>query len=290
MALCLANSLIARHGFVPYDQLVRYKWWYRRGYMSSTGHCFDIGTATSQSLVEFERRQKQFAHEHQIPFDQLDSLSDETLLQQFDVRCSEQGVAGNGALMRLAPVPLFFFRSPQNAVEYSGISGRITHGDDRAYDACRYYAALIVAALQGQSKEKLLDQQFYDEHQQWFGNRSLHRDIEDIARGSFKKRGGHGEGIRGTGYIVCALQAALWAFWSTSSFEEGALAAVNLGDDTDTTAAIYGQLAGAFYGYKNLPPRWLEHACAKTFILKLSRWIAFEGDLWQSHQVNNVST
>ena len=103
--------------------------------------------------------------------------------------------------------------------------------------------------------------------------------------GSFKKLGGYDDGIRGKGYIVAALQAALWAFWSTNSFGEGALAAVNLGDDTDTTAAIYGQLAGAVYGYKSLPPHWLEHAYAKKFILTLSKWIAFEGERCHSHSI-----
>ncbi|CAF5131971.1 unnamed protein product, partial [Rotaria sp. Silwood1] len=79
-------------------------------------------------------------------------------------------------------------------------------------------------------------------------------EIKRIAEGSYQKKGGYKDGIRGKGYIVNALEAALWAFWSDNdSFEQGVLAAVNLGDDTDTTAAIYGQLAGAYYGYKNLP-------------------------------------
>ena len=72
MALCLANSLVARRDYVPYDQLVRYKWWHREGYMSSTGKCFDIGAATKKSLAEFERRQKSFAEKHRIPPGQLD--------------------------------------------------------------------------------------------------------------------------------------------------------------------------------------------------------------------------
>ena len=76
-----------------------------------------------------------------------------------------------------------------------------------------------------------------------------------IAKGSYKRRGGYAEGIRGGGYIVNALNAALWAFWSEEDFEKGALAAVNLGDDTDTTAAIYGQLAGTYYGYNHLPKK-----------------------------------
>ena len=180
--------------------------------------------------------------------------------------------------MRLAPVPLFFFRDPSTAIEYSGRSGKITHGDQKAYDACRYYGALIVAALHNYSKEQLLDDDFCSKHPQWFGQRELHPDILHIAQGSYKKEGGYNDGIRGGGYIVQALEAALWAFWSDDgSFERGALAAVNLGDDTDTTAAIYGQLAGAYYGMKGLPEHWLQHIYAKHFILTVCKWITYEG-------------
>ncbi|CAF3409793.1 unnamed protein product [Rotaria socialis] len=287
MALCLANSLIACQDFVPYDQLVRYKWWYRNGYMSSTGQCFDIGAATRQSIEEFERRQRKFAQDHGIPLDHIDLLSDRNLLQAFDVLCSKDGVAGNGALMRLAPVPLFFFRVPELAVEYSGVSGRITHGDNEACDACRYYGALIVAALNGETRVQLTSENFYDDHQQWFSNKALVPEIMKIAKGSYKKPGGYEDGIRGKGYIVDALEAALWAFWSDEdSFDKGSLKAVNLGDDTDTTAAIYGQLAGAYYGYKNLQPKkWVDSIYAKDFILCVSSWITYEGKKWFEKQV-----
>ena len=138
-------------------------------------------------------------------------------------------MAGNGALMRLAPVPLFFYKHPAAAVEYSGRSGQITHGDIKAYDACRYYGALIVGALHGYRKEQLLDKQFYSKHEKWFGEKSLCNEIRLIAEGSYQKKGGYNDGIRGKGYIVNALEAALWAFWSDEdSFEKGALAAVNL--------------------------------------------------------------
>jgi ADP-ribosylglycohydrolase len=282
MALCLANSLVAKGDYNPYDQLVRYKWWYRAGYMSSTGQCFDIGAATSQSLNEFERRQKRFASKYKIPPAEIDCFRDAEILNKFEVYCSEDGVAGNGALMRLAPVPLFFYRYPEYAVEYSGCSGQITHGDTKAYDACRYYGALIVAALHGCPKDQLLDKQFYSKQKQWFGGKPLCKEIKEIAEGSFKKEGGYKDGIRGKGYIVNALEAALWAFWSDgNSFEKGALAAVNLGDDTDTTAAIYGQLAGAYYGYKNLPEKWVISVYAKEFMINLSKWIVYEGQVWQ---------
>jgi ADP-ribosylglycohydrolase len=288
MALCLANSLIAHHGFNAYDQLVRYKWWYKLGYMSSTGECFDIGNITRRSIVEFECRQKELAKQLGITLEEADSLSDPEALKQFNVNCSYKSAAGNGALMRLTPVPLFFYEHPEIAVELSGQSGQITHGDDKAYDACRYYGALIVAALNGHTKKQLLSKNFYSKHKSWFGKK-LHPDIKSIAEGSFKKKKGYDGGIRGKGYIVNALEAALWAFWSDNgSFETGALAAVNLGDDTDTTAAIYGQLAGAFYGYKNLPSHWLEHVYAHKFLKILSKWIAYEGQRWQRPQEISV--
>ncbi|CAF1291292.1 unnamed protein product [Rotaria magnacalcarata] len=287
MALCLANSLVCRKDFVPYDQLVRYKWWYKNGYMSSTGRCFDIGAATSQSLHEFEYRQQIFARSYNIPIDQLDFLSDTQILSKFDVYCSEHGVAGNGALMRLAPVPLFFYKYPVQAVEFSGISGKITHGDQKAYDACRYYGALIVAALNGETKKQLLDEEFYLRHKEWFNNKTLHPEVMRIAKGSYKKKGGYKDGIRGKGFIINALEAALWAFWSDeNSFKKGALNAVNLGDDTDTTAAIYGQLAGAYYTYENLPAEWIKHVYAHDFITCLSKWIVSEGQQWKPKSIS----
>jgi ADP-ribosylglycohydrolase len=296
MALCLAISLIACHDFVPYDQLVRYKWWHKNGYMSSTGKCFDIGAATSQSLSEFERRQDIYAEKHRIPLEDMDSRSHQVILDQFDVNCSDENAAGNGGLMRLAPVPLFCYRVPNKAVEYSGISAKITHGDQRAYDACRFYGSLIVAALNGETKDQLLDENFYQKHKEWFHNKPLHKDIQTIAEGSYKKKKrGYDDGIRGKGFVVNSLEAALWAFWSDdNSFKKGVLAAVNLGDDTDTTAAIYGQLAGAYYGYKKLPREWAEQVYAKNFIRCLSEWIGYEGQIWsqkkQSTSANSHSS
>ncbi|CAF1454504.1 unnamed protein product [Rotaria sp. Silwood1] len=118
------------------------------------------------------------------------------------------------------------------------------------------------------------------------------RDLEGggtwgLAKG--QRYGGYNDGIRGKGYIVNALEAALWAFWcDENSFKTGALNAVNLGDDTDTTAAIYGQLAGACYGYQNLPKKWVKQIYAHNFITCLSKWIVYEGQLWhpKSHVPN----
>jgi ADP-ribosylglycohydrolase len=291
MALCLAISLIVSHDFNPYDQLVRYKWWYKNGYMSSTGQCFDIGSATKQSLHEFERRQHVFAQKFQLPLEDLDYLTDKNILSHFEVDCGKLDAAGNGGLMRLAPVPLFFWRYPKKAVEYSGFSNTITHGDRKAYDACRFYGALIVAAIHGESKAELLDRDFYQKHKDWFGNTTLHEDVKHIAEGSYKKKNGYEDGIRGKGYVIESLKAALWVFWSDeNSFEKGVLAAVNLGDDTDTTAAIYGQLAGAYYGYTKLPEKWVKHVYARKFITCLSNWIVYEGERWFESKSSTSTT
>jgi hypothetical protein len=79
--------------------------------------------------------------------------------------------------------------------------------------------------------------------------------IAEVAAGSFKKK--DPPAIRGTGYVVDCLEAALWAFHRSNSFREGVLLAVNLGDDADTAGAVYGQLAGAYYGASGIPSAWL---------------------------------
>ena len=134
-------------------------------------------------------------------------------------------------------------------------SSRTTHGTKAAVDACRYFAGLLVGALRGKPKAELLSAYFNptDEPSFWNEN-SLDPKIAAIAAGSFKRK--DPPEIRGTGYVVESLEAALWAFDRSNSFREGALLAVNLGDDADTTGAIYGQIAGAFYGAEQIPPEW----------------------------------
>jgi ADP-ribosylglycohydrolase len=231
MALCLAESLIECDGFDPVDQLRRYVRWHRDGHHSSTGRCFDIGMTVRAALARFEETGEPWCGS-------TDPYS-----------------AGNGSLMRLAPVPLFYAANPAEAVAKAGDSSRTTHGAREAVDACRYYAALIVGALQGLSADRLLMPAFEPVRGLWDAA-PLAPAIAEIANGSFLRR--EPPEIAGTGYVVRALEAALWAFARTDTFEEGALLAVNLGDDADTTGAIYGQLAGAFYGVDGIPSRWRE--------------------------------
>ena len=217
MALCLGESLLAREGFDPVDQLERYVRWYRHGHWSSTGTCFDIGGATRAALERFERTGEPF------PGD------------------ADPEAAGNGPLMKLAPVALAFAADPEVAIARAGESARTTHGAPQAVDAARWFAAVLVAELRGEPWEP------------WAPG-DLHPEVAAVAAGSYVGR--EPPAIRGTGYVVAALEAALWALHRTGSFEAGALAAVNLGDDADTTGAIFGQLAGARYGEAGIPERW----------------------------------
>ena len=100
--------------------------------------------------------------------------------------------------------------------------------------------------------------------QQYWKRHPLSPEIAEIANGSFKQK--QPPAIIGSGFVVRSLEAALWAFYRTDSFRDGALRAVNLGNDADTTGAIYGQLAGAFYGVNAIPGDWLERLTMREFI------------------------
>ena len=227
--LCLAESLVHCQGFDPIDQLRRYVRWWRHGHLSSTGECFDIGGTVRAALSRFER-------------------TGEPYCGSTDPRS-----AGNGSLMRLAPVPLCFARQPGIAIEKAGESSRTTHGARAAVDACRYFSALLVGAVQGAPKEALLSPHYSPVAGYW-QEAPLAGEIDEIAGGSFLHR--EPPAIQGSGYVVQSLEAALWSFQRSSNFAAGALAAVNLGDDADTTGAIYGQLGGAYYGEGGIPAQW----------------------------------
>ena len=244
LALCLAESLLERREFDPADQLTRYVRWWQEGHLSSTGSCFDIGNTTGGALQRFR--------------DSGDPYSGSTDAKQ----------AGNGSIMRLAPVPLAFAKDPRRAVTLSGESSKTTHGAHTCVDACRYLGGLIVGALSGMDKETLLSPRFSPVADLW-DERPLHPEIDLIAAGSFKER--QPPDIKGTGYVVASLEAALWAFHNSGSFEEGALLAVNLGDDADTTGAVYGQLAGAYYGLGGVPDRWASKLALRDKIDQYAR-------------------
>ena len=243
MALCLAESLVERRGFDPVDQLTRYVRWWRNGHLSSTGRCFDIGNTTASSLRHFEKTGESY------------------------YGSTDRNSAGNSSIMRLAPVPLFFANDPRTAIARSGDSSRTTHGTAEAVDACRYFGGLISGAVLGAGKDELLSDGYAPVAGYWQEN-PLSPAIAEIAGGSFKRR--EPPEVKGSGYVVKSLEAALWAFHKTENFRDGALLAVNLGDDADTTGAVYGQLAGAYYGVNAIPEHWRKQLAMRETIESLA--------------------
>jgi len=244
LALCLAESLVLCKGFDMKDQLSRYSDYWHNGHMSSIGECFDIGNTTRSAIQHFEETTEPYS-----------GLTDPDLS------------ASNGSLMRLAPVPLAYAKTPLRAIEYSGESSKTTHALDVCVDACRYLGALIVGAVQGYTKEQLLSPQFCPVEHYW-DLHPLTSKIYTIANGSFREK--EPPEIQGSGYVVDSLEAALWAFARTDNFRDGCLAAVNLGDDADTTGAIYGQLAGTYYGVATIPGEWKKTIVKRELIEQFS--------------------
>jgi ADP-ribosylglycohydrolase len=255
MALCLAESLIEKMGFDPVDQLERYVRWYRDGYLSSNGRFFDIGNTVRAALTRFEETRAPYCGS-------TDSRS-----------------AGNGSIMRLAPVPLYYARNPREAIERSGESSRTTHGTSACVDACRYFGGLIVGAVNGASKEELLSER-YSPFLEYWTDHPLAPEIDEVAAGSFKRK--EPPDIKGSGYVVKSLEAALWAFYKTDSFRDGCLMAVNLGDDADTTGAVYGQIAGAYYGEDGIPVEWRSRLAMREIIE------AFAEKLFELSRINDT--
>ena len=256
MALCLAVALLGNetstttvHPSVV--QMNLYRRWYESGYLSSTGDCFDIGITVRTALNTFISRCNQ-AEDH--------SLTSATAY------CgnTSKNASGNGSLMRLAPIPLLYHHDPFHAMNEAANSSKTTHASPLCLDSCRVYAALIVGALQGATKEELLNSDALyvpaglpNDYWTMDSTAPLEPAVIPVMAGSYKRR--NPPEIKASGFVIETMEAALWAFFHTNSFEEGALIAVNLGDDADTVGAVYGMLAGAYYGLNAIPTEWREN-------------------------------
>jgi ADP-ribosyl-[dinitrogen reductase] hydrolase len=222
MALCLAESLLTK-GFDAHDQMTRYANWWKWGYLSSTGHCFDIGMTVRAALRAFLETGDPYSGS------------------------SDPYSAGNGSLMRLAPVVLHAYPDFATALRLAADSSRTTHGASEAIESCQLFAALLYRVLHGVDKSALLvDLPFTPQEPK----------IVALKAGRFLDK--PESEIEGSGYCVASLEAALWCFYRTGNFRDAVLRAANLGDDADTTGAIVGQIAGAYYGVVGIPPSWRE--------------------------------
>ena len=222
MALCLADSLLERGRPDQHDLMTRFVRWWRHGENSCTGRCFDIGKTTLTALQHFERAGDPVAGS------------------------AHPRAAGNGSLMRLAPVALRWQADTEKAIAAAREQSVTTHAAPTAVDGCAFFAALLVEAIQGATKAQVLAPRTFE----------ATPEIAAIAAGSW--RGKAREEISSSGYVVHTLEAALWCVDGTATFEKAVLTAIKLGDDADTVGAVTGQIAGALYGAAGVPAGWRE--------------------------------
>ena len=244
MALALGEALLASAAkgsiFEPAEAQKRFVEWWRNGSYSPTGDCFDIGITTRQALSRFEQTG--------------DPISGS----------ADPFSAGNGSLMRLAPVAIWGTRAdPSVMTRVARRQSMTTHAAEACLDACDAYSLILRAAILGADFDGALTHARGD-----YGP-----EIGPIIAGSW--RGKQRDQISSSGFVAHSLEAALWCLDNTDNFDEAVLLAANLGDDADTTAAITGQLAGALYGSSFIRPSWLEKLAWREEIEGLARNLAF---------------
>ena len=236
MALCLATSLLEKKGFDAEDQMQRYNRWRTEGYMSSNGRCFDIGNTVSEAISQYLGTGDAFSGPTS-PFS-----------------------AGNGSLMRLAPIAIYYSHNIEELIHFAAQSSRTTHGAKECLDACAYFATLLHCAFSETDKQSVLNCSLYQ---------ASTKKIQAIQAQTYLNK--TREQIKGSGYVVDCLEAALWCFAQSDNFSDAILMAANLGDDADTTAAVCGQIAGAFYGVDAIPKQWREKISDADEILLLAK-------------------
>lgn len=233
MALLIAESLLQRKGFLASDLAQRFQTWAR------TAKDVGIQTRAVVNMAGYVR-------------------DPEGCSSQFHTAHPDSS-AGNGAVMRCAPVALFCLDSLDRVVEVSRASARVTHHDPKAQSSCVILNAWIQAAIcrgirDGRGEAIALLNE--TERLVW------HR-LEQIE--AYKE-----DDIKSSGYTVDTLEAAVWSFLTTASYEEAVVRAANLGEDADTVAAVCGALAGAFYGYAAIPDRWRHQLQDEALIHKIA--------------------
>ncbi len=222
MMLCLAQSLTSKNAFDADDIAARFVAWLK-------SEPPDVGIHTRQVLGRIARGQK---------------WRDATSIVQNENPES----AGNGSLMRCAPVALFAPNDADARREYSQVQSQITHAHLECQWSCVLVNAMIAHLLNGATREESLAAALAE-------CEGAPQKMLDCARNASSKTRGE---IPTSGYVLHTLEGALWSFLTTDSLENALIEIVNLGGDADTAGAVCGALAGAFYGEENIPSRWLD--------------------------------
>jgi ADP-ribosyl-[dinitrogen reductase] hydrolase len=244
MALALADSLAAHPDLNEADLMRRFTEWHEQGTYSCTGTCFDIGITTRQALARWKGTGNPIAGS------------------------TDPNTAGNGSLMRLAPVAVRHWRDRAPLRNVAARQSRTTHAAPEAVDACVAWAEVLADAIAGLKRSEVLRARVD------LGGAvgPLAGAFGSILAGSW--RGKDRQTIRSSGYVAHSLEASLWSVGSTGGFSSAVLRAANLGEDADTTAAITGQLVGALYGLNGIPEEWRRRVAWGPRIIGMAEGLA----------------
>ena len=238
MMLCLAHSLAEIGGFEPEDIMRRYDGWF-------AGHPRDVSLTVRTVLLSY-RSGTQWDLASRRAFEILGSPA-----------------AGNGSLMRCAPIGLRYALDAEARGAFSQRESTLTHFERLAGWACVAFNDLIAAALAGELRERLplIAATLEDEDKRV--SATLREAVE-----------AEPEEVQSSAYVLDTLRTALWAVLHTASFEEAVVLAVNLGNDADTVGAVTGALAGAVHGEAGLPKRWLDVLLVRDEVATLADRLA----------------
>jgi len=235
-ALCLASSLLEK-GFDLKDQMDRYLKWYEKGYLSSVEDKFlDVGLQTVTALDSYRAN----------PADPVQGPKDEKY-------------GGNGSIMRLVPVVLYFYPDREAAIHHAELSSITTHGSEECKQSCQLMAEIICNILDGKSLREAFT----------VSTLFMEKRVAKLTNPTFYENKSLDE-ISSRGYVISTLEASLYCLLKTSSLKEAIIKAVSLGYDTDTVAAVTGQLGGAYYGYDSIPDTWLRDVKSLPLLLELA--------------------
>ena len=250
LTLCLAESLCS--GYDLDDMAARFVQWYREGYWTPFGRAFDIGNTTSRAMERLVRGERP-------------ELSGDR----------DEGSNGNGSLMRILPLAVHAASLDINRrFSMAHQVSAITHAHPRAMLACGLYVQVAVNLLEGADPGQAVEQAG-ETAKTWYRREPFERELGRFSRILEGDVAGLEErDILSGGYVVHTLEAALWCLLNESSFAATVLRAVNLGEDTDTTGAVAGGLAGLFYGYEVVPGEWIDRLARKEEIHHLARRFA----------------
>lgn len=221
MALCMAEAIIKENGYDSYSVMDQYLKWYKDGYNSPNGRVFDIGGQTSRALSEYN---------------------------SFPAFVKKTDSAGNGVLMRLSPAVISTINLPTfESIAVFETSARDTHNSNEAAEATILLGLIIRNLINGNNIENSLKNSEKDIKEYFYTFNIPYSNVyERVANFTDAD-------ARNGGYVIPSLGTAIWALKTTNNFKDAVLKVVNLGKDSDTVAAITGQMAGALYGDNNIP-------------------------------------